>query len=281
MKRIPFFKMSGSGNDFIVIDNRDGVVEEAGLSRFIAGVCRRRLSAGADGLILVERSSRADFKWRYYNADGSRAEMCGNGARCVSRFAFLKDIAGASLAFEGDTGIVEAQVLKDRVKVRMPQPSDLVLDETVETSNGTIRLSRLNTGVPHAVVPVADLEAVDVRSLGRELRYHPHFGPAGTNVNFIPSGAGDGIAVRTYERGVEDETLACGTGAVACALVTAARRNLPSPVRIFPRGGGQLTIHFEPSPSGFDAVFLEGDARVIYEGNLWEEAWNDGGMKTP
>jgi len=269
--------MSGSGNDFIVIDNRDPVVDEAVLTRFIAGVCRRRLSAGADGLILVERSGCADFKWRYYNSDGSRAEMCGNGARCVSRFAYLKGIAGAYLSFEADTGLMEAIMIGDRVKVKMPMPHDMSLDESVETTEGLVRLSRINTGVPHAVVEVQDLKAVDVRTRGRELRFHRHFAPAGTNVNFIfPEKVGV-IAIRTYERGVEDETLACGTGAIASALVTAVKQGTTSPIRVLPKGGGYLTIHFKREKIGFDEVFLEGDARVIYEGAMWDEAWNEGG----
>ncbi len=277
MKKIPFFKMSGSGNDFIVIDNREAAIDEPSLTRFIAGVCRRRLSAGADGLILLERSKRADFKWHFYNADGSRAEMCGNGARCVSRFAFLNGIAGKSLTFEADTGIVEADIVKDRVKVKMPRPRDLVPDEVVETRKGPVRLSRINTGVPHAVVEVEDLEAVDVPAQGRELRFHDHFAPAGSNVNFTVFKKDGRVAIRTYERGVEDETLACGTGAIAAALVAAARRGLPSPIEVLPRGGGTLTIHFRREGAGFDEVFLEGDARVVYEGFMWEEAWKEKG----
>ncbi len=280
MEKISFFKMSGHGNDFILIDNRSGEVQEALLPRLIPGACRRRLSAGADGLILLEPSGRADFKWRYYNADGSRAEMCGNGARCVSRFAYLKGIAGKSLTFEGDTGLVEAEILGTRVKVKMPPPRRLVLDETVETGEGPVRLSRVDTGVPHAVVAVADLEAVDVQRKGRTLRFDGHFSPAGTNVNFIQRRKDGGIAVRTYERGVEDETLACGTGAVAVAVVTAEKEGIKSPVHILPRGGGYLTVHFQRTSAGFDDVFLEGEARVIYEGLLWEEAWNEGGTKT-
>ncbi|PIU49267.1 MAG: diaminopimelate epimerase [Desulfobacterales bacterium CG07_land_8_20_14_0_80_52_14] len=277
MKKISFFKMSGSGNDFIVIDNQGPVIDEAFLTRFITGVCRRRLSAGADGLILVERSGCADFRWRYYNSDGSRAEMCGNGARCVSRFAYLKGIAGASMSFESDTGLMEAKIIGDRVKVRMPMPHDMILDESVKTTEGLVRLSSINTGVPHAVVEVQDLEAVDVRARGRELRFHRHFAPAGTNVNFIVPEKDGAIAIRTYERGVEDETLACGTGAIASALLTAVKQGTNSPIRVLPKGGGHLTIHFNREKTGFDEVFLEGDARVIYEGTMWDEAWNEKG----
>jgi diaminopimelate epimerase len=280
MKKIHFFKMSGSGNDFIIIDNRFGAVEAHVLPDFITGVCRRRLSAGADGLILVEKGRSADFSWRFFNKDGTRAEMCGNGARCVSRFAYLNGIAGKELTFETDTGIVSAHVKEDRVRVAMPDPGNLIPDYPLEISTGRIMVSSINTGVPHVVCEVNDPDQINVAELGREIRYHRYYAPAGTNVNFITLNSDNSISLRTYERGVEDETLACGTGAIASALVTAAKRALASPIRVKPKGGGFLTIFFQNENRRFSSVFLEGDARVIYEGDLWEEAWNDEGMKT-
>ncbi|MFH1102946.1 MAG: diaminopimelate epimerase [Pseudomonadota bacterium] len=279
MKKIPFFKMSGSGNDFIIIDNRNSILEETTLPAFIAGVCRRRLSAGADGLILVERGEGVDFKWRFFNSDGGRAEMCGNGARCVSRFAFLKGIAGPEMSFETDIGVISAQVSGNRVKVTMPDTRDLQIDYPIDTAGGRITVSSVNTGVPHLVWAVVDLDGIDVKGLGREIRYHKHFSPAGTNVNFISVKSDKTILLRTYERGVEDETLACGTGAIASAVVMAAKTHLSSPIRVKPRGGGYLTIHFRMADGQFTGIRLEGDARVIYEGELWEDAWNEGGMK--
>ncbi|MEW5910597.1 MAG: diaminopimelate epimerase [Thermodesulfobacteriota bacterium] len=278
MKKVHFYKMSGSGNDFIIIDNRSGVLEEKSLPDFIIGVCRRRLSAGADGLILVEKGRSADFSWRFFNKDGTRAEMCGNGARCVSRFAYLNGIAGKEMTFETDTGIVAASVSGDRVRIRIPDPRDLLLDFPLKTSKGRIMISSINTGVPHVVCEVRDPDQIDVPGLGREIRYHGHFAPAGTNVNFITADPGNLISIRTYERGVEDETLACGTGAIASALVMSVKRALPSPVRVKPKGGGFLTIFFQKENNRFGSVFLEGDARVIYEGDLWEEAWTDEGV---
>ena len=219
MKSIPLTKMSGSGNDFIIIDNRARVVEDNGLTEFIRKVCRRKMSVGADGLILIESSDKADFRWRFFNSDGSPAEMCGNGARCAARFAYLNRIAGENLSFETEAGIINGQVIGDGAKVRIPDPTDLRLDYSIDLKNGPLTVSSVNTGVPHVVVMADSVEEVDVFGLGREIRYHEAFAPAGTNVNFIcPQNPGL-LAIRTYERGVEDETLACGTGSIASALV--------------------------------------------------------------
>ena len=274
MKTIPFVKMSGSGNDFIVIDNRESIVDEPTLKVFIKNVCRRKLSAGADGMILIEPSSTVDFKWRFFNSDASRAEMCGNGARCAARFAFINGIAGKSLSFETDAGIISAEILAERVKIKMTDPGDLQPHVTVALDDKPVRLSTINTGVPHAVLEEPDLETADIVPIGRALRSHPAFAPAGTNVNFITP-RNEGIAVRTYERGVEDETLACGTGAVASALVSAELYDLPSPIRVSTRSGSVLTVHFTRKVKRFRDVFLEGDARIIYRGDLWQEAWEE------
>lgn len=275
MDKIPFSKISGSGNDFIIIDNRQEVVKKADLTSFIVSICRRRMSVGSDGFILVEDSAKADFKWHFYNSDGSRAEMCGNGARCVSRFAFVEGIAGHEMTFESDAGIVSAAVTGEKVKIGLPDPSQLQMDETIKTTQGKISFCSINTGVPHAVIMVADLEGIDVVKLGKEIRNHPHFAPAGTNVDFISPVVEARIALRTYERGVEDETLACGTGAVASALIMANKFGKVSPVTVEPISGYDLTIYFEHYDSFFSKVFLEGDARIIYKGELWEDAWRD------
>lgn len=274
MNNIPFLKMSGAGNDFIIIDNREGIVDENRLSGFIQKVCRRKMSAGADGMILVENSESVDFKWRFFNSDGSRAEMCGNGARCVSRFAYLYKIAGREMTFETDAGPVQAQVVGDRSKIQITDPSLPELDFAIKLENGSQEMSRINTGVPHVVIEMDTVEEVAVQSRGREIRFHERFAPAGTNVNFISHLADGHIAVRTYERGVEDETLACGTGAIASALIWSLKKGLDSPVHVTTRSGVQLTIHFQEQGGAFTEVFLEGDARVIYEGQLWEDAWN-------
>ena len=275
MKPIHFYKMSGCGNDFIVIDNRSPVIEEKDLFAFIVGVCRRKMSAGADGVILIENSDTVDFKWRFYNSDGSVAEMCGNGARCVARFAYLNGITGPDMAFETLAGIVSASVFETgRVRIRMTDPLNLVLDRPLALKSGKFAVGSVNTGVPHAVMVVDNLDETPVKEMGKEIRFHPDFAPAGTNVNFVSVRTDKIVAIRTYERGVEDETLACGTGCVASALVTARKFALASPVTLLTRSGGYLRIYFTLHQDAFSDVYMEGDARVIYRAELCEEAWN-------
>jgi diaminopimelate epimerase len=274
MIRIPFHKMSGSGNDFIVIDNRRPILPDMDVQEFARRVCRRRVSAGADGLILVENSNTVDFKWRFFNSDGSVAEMCGNGSRCVARFAHLKGLCGPGLAFETVAGIVSARVKNNRVKVTMPRPSDLKLDyKIIRQGGGDLSISSVNTGVPHMVVTEFDPDDLDVVALGRELRFHPLFSPAGTNVNFISIHSDKVIHIRTYERGVEGETLACGTGAVAAAIIGVYRFEIPSPVHVVTRSGEMLTIYIERDGNDVLSACLEGGTRLVYEGVLTEEAW--------
>ncbi len=272
MNQIAFYKISGSGNDFIIIDNRNRVVDENDLQDFIAKVCRRKMSVGADGLILVEESENVDFKWRFFNSDGSTAEMCGNGARCAARFAYLNGISGTKVSFETEAGIVSAIVENDQVKIKMPDPIDLKTDYNLELGNGSMQVSSVNTGVPHVVITVGDIDDVEVVKTGREIRFHDSYAPAGTNVNFIYAGNDNTISIRTYERGVEDETLACGTGSVAAAIVMRYKSKGKSPAKVITRGGGYLYIYFKEDDGKFHDVFLEGDARVIYKGYLWEDA---------
>ena len=273
MKTIPFLKMSGSGNDFIIIDNREAVVPEAQLMRLVIGACRRKMSVGADGMIFIESSANLDFKWRFFNADGSLPDMCGNGARCAARFAFIHGIADRQMAFETLAGTIEASVGDETVKIRMTEPRDLKTGTILELEGTPTAVGSINTGVPHVVMVVDDIEAVAVVKTGRLIRYHPKFAPDGTNANFVAVDSNGTILIRTYERGVEDETLACGTGNVAAALILAHERGLRSPVLLTTRSGGKLTVHFDAQAGRFQDVFLEGDARVIYRGDLWEEAW--------
>jgi diaminopimelate epimerase len=273
MNTIPFFKMSGSGNDFIIIDNRQAVVPENHLKRLVVGACRRKMSVGADGMILIEPSDTVDFKWRFFNADGSLPDMCGNGARCATRFAFIHGIAGRQMAFETLAGIIEATVDDDGVKIRMTDPVDLKCGTRLDLDGRTMMVGSVNTGVPHVVAMVDDIEAIDVVEAGRRIRFHDDFAPDGTNANFVALDKNRQILIRTYERGVEDETLACGTGNVAAALILAHDQGLVSPVTLTTRSGGKLTVHFNAQGGRYTDVFLEGDARVIYRGDLWEEAW--------
>jgi diaminopimelate epimerase len=273
MEALPFVKMSGSGNDFILIDNRSRLLDESDLAGFVTAVCRRRLSVGADGVILVEESDTADFRWRFFNADGSSADMCGNGARCAARFARLLGIGSTQVRFETEAGLVEAQVEGVRVKVKMTDPRDLELNIPIHLASGPLIGSRINTGVPHVVVLGTAIENIDVAELGREIRFHQQFAPAGTNASFICPELPGAIAIRTYERGVEAETLACGTGAVAGALVAACKLGLTSPIQVRTAGGEALTVYFEGREGSFRNVYQEGDARLIYKGMLHSEAW--------
>jgi diaminopimelate epimerase len=275
MGKIEFYKMSGSGNDFIIVDNRDKIVDETDLLNFIVKVCRRKMSVGADGFILVENTEGADFKWRFFNSDGSVAEMCGNGARCVARFAYLTGIAGPEMSFETGAGIVEAQVAGESVKIKMTDPSDLKTDYTLELKDRSISVSSINTGVPHVVMITDTLDDVEVVKMGREIRFHDMFAPAGTNVNFICPIKDDTIGIRTYERGVEDETLACGTGSVAGALIMARKMKIDAPINVLTRSGVNLKIYYKEKNAAYQDIYLEGDARIIYRAELFEDAWND------
>ncbi|MDL2268704.1 diaminopimelate epimerase [Desulfosarcina sp. OttesenSCG-928-A07] len=272
---IPFFKMSGSGNDFILIDNRQGVVPEALLNSIIVGACRRKHGVGADGLILIENpeTDQAAFKWRFFNSDGSVAEMCGNGARCAARFAVIQGISENELAFDTLAGRIQAVVGKNSVKVRMPDPTGFETHVSLEIDGTPMTVGVVNTGVPHAVVRVDDVNSVDVVEIGRKIRFHSYFAPAGTNANFVWLSPDGRILIRTYERGVEDETLACGTGNVAAALILAHDAGKASPITLTTRGGTDQTVHFSMIDGKFWNVFLEGEARVIYSGKLWDEAW--------
>lgn len=269
---VPFVKMSGTGNDFIIIDHRKPLIGREAMAEFAALVCRRKFSAGADGLILIEDSDQADFKWLFFNADGSVAEMCGNGARCAARFAYMHGIAPARMCFETLAGIIEAQVADINVSVKMTDPGDVQMHRQITVDDETILLHTVDTGVPHAVLFVDDIAQVDVCARGSRIRHHETFMPDGTNVNFVQK-QGNGFKVRTYERGVEDETLACGTGAVAGALIVALLDQSASPVEIITSGGDQLTIVFDLKENGSaENVFLKGPAHVVYKGELNAEA---------
>ncbi|MDD5559472.1 diaminopimelate epimerase [Candidatus Methylomirabilis sp.] len=271
MDKLIFMKMSGSGNDFIMIDNRDGRLDIE--PRTLAErICRRRISVGADGLILVEPSSVADFRMRILNADGSEAEMCGNGARCVARFAEVLGIAGPHMAFETLAGIIRAQVDGSSVTLQTSRPQGMRLHQSIEVDGVAHEAHSINTGVPHAILFFSDLEAIPVRTLGHKIRFHPAFQPAGTNVDFVSRLNERTLLIRTYERGVEDETLACGTGTIAAALVAATLGLVSSPVGVRVRSGETLTVSFTGNGPEFDEVFFEGEVRLVYQGELMAEA---------
>ncbi|MBW1678906.1 MAG: diaminopimelate epimerase [Deltaproteobacteria bacterium] len=275
MQKVKFIKMNGSGNDFILVDHRSNFLKDVSLPDFARIICRRQESVGANGLIFIENSETADFKWRFFNADGSEAEMCGNGGRCVARYAYLKGIAGSNLTFETLSGIIRAEVKNNRVRLQMPIPTELKLHQFIPVDEQNFRVSSINTGVPHVIVLVENIEQIPVKDLGRKIRFHPAFQPAGTNVNFVQIIDVSHLNIRTYERGVEDETLACGTGAVGSALVAAALGKTRSPVQAKTQGGEVLTIHFQKnSEVSFSQVYLEGDTCLVFEGTLGEDVWH-------
>jgi diaminopimelate epimerase len=266
--RMRFLKMSGAGNDFVVIDNRNGIVPEPATT-FAARVCARQAAVSADGLLLLEKSPRKDFRMRYFNTDGSEAEMCGNGGRCIARFAALVGAAGRSMDFENLAGDFHAALTdENRVRLDMTEPHSLRLDVEVEALGRRLKVHSLNTGVPHIVLPWEELEDAPVRDLGRALRNHEAFAPRGTNVNFVRVTGPRAIDVRTYERGVEDETLACGTGSVAAALLMARLGRVSAPVAVTVRSGSVLSVHFELDGDTARHVALEGEAVVLFEGEL-------------
>lgn len=268
MRGLEFFKMTGGGNDFILIPDFDRRLPPEEFPRLAQRLCQRRFSVGADGMIVLWPSERAHFRWHFYNADGSRAEMCGNGGRCAARLAHHLGIAPRDLAFETDVGIVEAKVEGRRVRITLPSPTELRTDLEIEVGGKRLRLDYINTGVPHAVLFVDDLEGVDVVGLGRAIRWHEAFAPKGTNVDFVKVEGGR-LYIRTYERGVEDETMACGTGATAAALLASLRGLASSPTEVVPRGAEPLVIHYRHE-GGFREVALEGEVRIVFRGTLEE-----------
>lgn len=265
---IHFWKMNGAGNDFVMLDNRDG---QYALSREqIEKLCDRHRGIGGDGLIAVEKAEGGgDFRMRYYNADGGEAEMCGNGARCFARFTNM--LSGWKLdkvAFETMAGLIGATFHGDHVQLKMSAPHSLRLNLDLPVAGTQQTVHFVNTGVPHAVVFTDDLGAVPVREWGAALRYHDEFKPKGTNANFVSVLAPDSIAIRTYERGVEDETLACGTGMVACALIHHELTGAPGPIKVLVKGGDTLIIGFRKTPAGYEDVTLTGPADLVFEGNV-------------
>ncbi len=269
MKSLQFFKMSASGNDFIIIDNRDGSVDAMfpNMADFVKKVCRRALSVGADGLILIEKSEGVDFSWRFYNADSSEAEMCGNGGRCAARFAHVRGIAGERITFGTLAGTMKAEVRPDgKVKLQLTRPADLKLDYPIQLDTKELFISSVDTGVPHAVLLTDHVDITPVVDLGNMIRFHKIFSPKGTNVDFVEVVDKENVRIRTYERGVEGETLACGTGCVAAGVILRAKGLAGDTINIATRGGEVVRVYL-----GED-VYLEGSARVIYEGTLWPEA---------
>jgi diaminopimelate epimerase len=264
-----FTKAVATGNDFIIIDNRNLKLKD-GIDQLAKILCDRKYGIGADGLLLVEKAAAADFKMRIFNADGSEAEMCGNGSRCIALYASSKGIAAESMRIETKAGMLEASVRGGNIKVKLTDPKDIQWNLCLMIHECPYRVNFANTGVPHVIHFVNDLETVEVNKLGPKMRYHEEFSPHGTNVDFVKivDKNKNKIALRTYERGVEDETLACGTGAVASAIISAEAEKLASPITVETRSGEVLKVYFEYAEGNFKNVYLEGKARLVYEGSI-------------
>jgi diaminopimelate epimerase len=272
-KKIAFAKLVAAGNDFVLIDNRVyRISSQARLKELALCMCDRKFGIGADGLLVLERSKVADVKMRIFNADGSEAEMCGNGARCFAyEFSGPRSWGKVFLvSLETKAGIVKGQVKDDEVRINLTVPKGLKLDIPLLVNGRKIKVNFIDTGVPHVVIFVQALETIDVQTLGRLIRYHRHFAPAGTNVNFVEVLSPGSIKIRTYERGVEAETLACGTGSTAAALVTSLRLEQDTDkINVHTASREVLKVHFEKIGKGFRNVWLEGKARLVYRGEYY------------
>ena len=269
-KKINFHKMVASGNDFVVIDNRRLFLKS--LKAFAKRVCQRNFGVGADGVLLMERpkkSSEADIKMRIFNSDGSEAEMCGNGARAAALYA--RKVLGFDQKFimETKAGLVSCVIKTWTVQVQLTAPFDYKAISKLKTSEGELPYYYINTGVPHVVSVVeSGLSDVDVAELGREVRFHKKFQPKGANVNFIQKSSARTLKIRTYERGVEDETLACGTGSVASAIVASLNGLVKQPVEVKTKSGEVLKINFDLEGETISNVTLEGNAEITFEGSI-------------
>ena len=268
-RAVRFWKLEGAGNDFLGLDGRAGGFK---LKRQqIADLCDRRRGVGADGVLVVEKPKvrGADFRMRYYNSDGGEAEMCGNGARCFALLArAVSGRKGNELRVQTQAGLLTLRMSGREVQVSMTEPTKLRLGKKVVVDGRKVVVDFLNTGVPHAVLFVRSVRSIDVAKQGRAIRYHSAFAPSGTNVNFVEIGRGNRIHVRTYERGVEGETLACGTGVVAASILSNLRRGLRPPIQVATRGGDNVRVGFSMENGHARKVTLQGPARIVYRGVL-------------
>lgn len=262
--QIAFSKLSGAGNDFIVIDNRDLSLHLAPLQ--IRDLCTRRTGIGADGLILIEPSTDYAFSMKYHNADGFLGSMCGNGGRCAAYFAWIAGVpttSGNAYTFEANGNRYEAWITApETVKLQMLAPIEFRNNIEIEG----VTCHSVNTGSPHAIIYIDDLDRADVTGTGRTIRHRTDIFPGGTNVNFIEVTSADSLSLRTFERGVEDETLACGTGAVASALMShRLGKIMGNSVRVKVKSGETLEIHFSDN---MQQVYLTGPAKIVYKGSF-------------
>ncbi len=263
-----FTKMHGAANDFIMLDDRQGTVpwQDYVLMSLLAA---RRTGVGSEGIILIQKSDRADFRMRFLNPDGTEVDMCGNGARCAAWFAHKIGAAPKSMTMETSCGLLDAELMDAcNVKVWMPEPTARSYGMSIHVGDQTLEGDYINTGVPHFVIRTESPEAVDVEALGRAIRLHPAFAPEGVNVNFVTPRAANRMSMRTYERGVEAESGACGTGAVAAAVTAVEAHAGTLPMIIRTGGGFMLTVDADWRGNHCTGITLTGPAREVYQGTI-------------
>jgi len=268
--RVKFTKAVASGNDFVVLntfgdDCRGLTPQFSGFARF---VCRRKFSVGADGLLILEPSREADFKMRVFNPDGSEVSMCGNGIRAVALSAYKANLAGKKMKIETLAGFLEAEMNRDSVRVKMTEPGRIRMDHNIGIESSIMPVHSVDTGVPHAVHFVDDIKGYPVKKIGRLVRNHKVFEPEGTNVDFVKVIDSSTIEARTYERGVEDETLACGTGIVASAVIAHLAHGVRQPVSVLSKSGETLKVYFKKDKNNFKEVYFEGKAVIVFKGEM-------------
>jgi len=280
MKEIKFAKFVASGNDFVIINNFDKKIQAKKYPELAKKLCQPKFAVGADGLLIIEPSTKdnCEFKMVYYNSDGSFASMCGNGARCIAYYAYELELCEEFVNFETAAGVVSCQIKKNNmVKLKLQDPKDYKPDINIKLENGKeINADFINTGVPHTVIFVDDIEKIDVDKLGREIRYHKIFSPEGTNVDFIKVKDKHTLIVRTYERGVEAETLSCGTGVTASAIISSIKNFVDPPVKCITKSGEVLNIGFKKNLpqdllSPVSDVYLEGKVYHVFDGEFFVE----------
>jgi diaminopimelate epimerase len=258
--------MHGAANDFIVVDDRRETFP-AQDKDWLVRTMSRHTGVGSEGVLLIQPSSRADFRMRFFNPDGGEVDMCGNGARCIARLACELEVAPPRMSIETAAGLVRAEIQDDQVLLHLYDPKDFRHGH-LTIAGQTHAYHAVNTGVPHVVMEVPDVAAVDVARLGAAIRYHADFAPKGTNANFIQVTGPHAVRVRTYERGVEAETLACGTGIVAAGLIAAKIGRAAAPVQVTPASGDVLEVNFSPTADGATRVTLRGPAVHVFHGEL-------------
>lgn len=265
--QIPFHKMHGAANDFIVVDDRQQTFPTHD-REWMAAIMARNTGVGSEGILLVQPSETADFRMRFFNPDGGEVDMCGNGARCIARFAAERGVAPATMRFDTLAGVVGAEVTGETVRLTMTPPTDWRMNQSLSLDGQRVPYHFVNSGVPHVVIETDDVATTDVRKLGAAIRYHQDFAPDGTNVNFISITGGNALRLRTYERGVEAETPACGTGIVGCALIAGRAGKVNPPVRVTSAGGHVLTVDYRLTENGAEHVTLTGPTEHVFQGTL-------------